>query len=259
MTPATTVLLTCLILAGNGPRPVMLKWGSDPARGLLINRTTGMRPFDPIDPARPTVVFVAGFNPAPRLVHFEMAIRLAESLSRRGTACNVLEWDWNAATCDSWNPRVNSINSVAQGRLLAESLMKAGVNPAQTQLIGHSAGGMVVTSAASVLATGWGQPVAQLTLLDPATFYHKVIFQQLRAGSLAPLVENYWTSSPSAYGNEVRLAGVRDYHVTGRSFYYGVVCPVRSDHVSIVTWYLTTIENPALGGGFNTNGWINRF
>ena len=258
MTSAITVFITSLLLIGaDGPRPVLLRWGSDPARGLLVNRTPGTRPFDPPDPSRATVVFIQGINPAPRLVHFEMATRLAESLAKRRTVCNVLEWDWNAATCDSLRPRVNSINSVEQGRLLANGLTKAGINPTRTHLIGHSAGAMVAASAANVFAVGWGRPIAQLTMLDPATFYHAVIFQQLQAGSLAPLVENYWTESPSAFGNEARLPGVRDYHVTGQSYYYGMIRPLRSDHVSIVSWYLGTIEHPGTTIGFNTNQWID--
>ena len=257
MTSALTVLLSSLLLmADREPRPVMIKFGSDPARGLLINRTVGTRPFDPFDRSRPTVVFVAGFNPAPRIVHFEMALRLAESLARRGTVCNVAEWDWNAATCDSWNPWVNSINSVAQGRRLAAALVQNGLELGRIHLIGHSAGGMVATSAAHALVTSQGRSVAQLTLLDPATFYHSVIFQQLQAGTLAPLVENYWTASPSAYGKEVRLAGVRDFHVTGHSYYYGVIRPIRSDHVSIVIWYLATVEHSEKTEGFNSNRWI---
>ena len=258
MTSALALILGATILAAPpAPRPALIVRGADPARGLLVNRTVGARPFDRPDPTRPSVVFVPGFNPAPRLVHFEMAARLGEALARRGVRCNVLEWDWNAATCDSLSPRVNSENSVAQGRLLADQLAHAGVDPGRTHLIGHSAGGMVVTSAAHVLATRHGRPVAQLTLLEPATYYHSVIFRQLQAGALAPLVENYWTASPSAFGNEVRLPGVRDYQVTARAYYFGVVCPIRSDHVSVVAWYLATIENRAEAGGFNTNLWID--
>ncbi len=258
MMPATALILVALI--GSNPsetRPALIVRGADPARGVLVNRTLGTRPFDPPDRSLATVVFIHGFNPAPRIVHFEMAIRFAEAMARRGTPCNVLEWDWNAATCDSLIPRVNSDKSVQQGEQLAGRLARVGIDLARTHLIGHSAGGMVATSAASVCAARWGRPVAQLTLLDPATYYHSVIFQKLQAGSLAPLVENYWTASPSAFGNEVHLPGVRDCHVTGRSPYFGVVCPIRSDHVSIVIWYLSTIENSTIPGGFNTNRWIN--
>ena len=258
MTPATALILSSVIaLSSSGARPALIVGGADPARGILVNRTPGTRPFDPPDRTLATVVFVHGFNPAPRLVHFEMAIRLAEAMARRGTRCNVLEWDWNAATCDSLIPRVNSDNSVKQGHRLADQLGRMGIDPARTHLIGHSAGGIVATAAAWVCATHWGRPVAQLTLLDPATYYHSVIFEQLQAGSLAPLVENYWTASPSAYGNEVRLPGVRDYHITGQSYYLGVFLPIRSDHVSIVIWYLATIEDRSRHGGFNTNPWID--
>ena len=257
MTPALTLILVAFATLGtDGPQPVMIVRGGDPARGILVNRTVGSRPFDPPDRSLPTVVFVHGFNPAPWIVHFEMATRLAESMARRGVVCNVLDWDWNAATCDSLRPSINCLKSVEQGRLLANQLIQGGIDPSRTHLIGHSAGGMVVTSAASVMAREWGRPVAQLTLLDPATFYHSVIFHQLRAGSLAPLVENYWTASPSAYGNEVRLPGVRDYHVPGRTYYFGVIYPTRSDHVSIVTWYLSTVDNPLVEGGFNSNRWL---
>ena len=251
------VLASVLALGADPPDPTLIRRGGDPARGLLVNRTPGFRPFDPPDPARPSVVFIHGFNPVPGMVHFEMATRLAESLARRGTVCNVLEWDWNAATFDSLRPRVNSDKSVEQGRILAQALQRSGIDPGRTHLIGQSAGGMVATSAAYVFAVHWGRPVAQITLLDPATYYHTVIFQQLRAGSLAPLVENYWTSSPSAFGREVRLPGVQDHHVDGRSFYLGVVNPARSDHLFVVNWYLTTVENRSTGQGFNTNRWID--
>ena len=257
MTPTLALILaSALAITPPPPRPALITRGADPARGLLVNRTVGTRPFDPPDPARATVVFVHGFNPAPQLVHFEMATRVGESLARRGVGCNVLDWDWNAATCDSLRPSVNSENSVAQGLLLADQLARAGLDPARTHLIGHSAGAIVATSAAHVFATRHGRPVAQLTLLDPATFYHTVIFQRLQAGALAPLVENYYTTSPSAYGREVRLPGVRDVHVVGQAYYAGVICPIRSDHVSLVAWYLTTIDDRAASGGFNTNAWI---
>lgn len=240
------VLIASLTVAGVGPPPVpIIRGGADPARGLLVNRTVGLRPFDPLDPTRHTLVLVPGFNPTPRLVHFEMAQRLADSLARRGSACNVAEWDWNAATFDHWNPRANARDAVAQGQRLAAALVQAGIDPARTHLIGHSAGGMVATSAARDTARVWGRPVAQLTLLEPATYYHRLIFQELQAGTLAPIVENYYTNSPSAFGGEVHQPGVRDYHVDGRAGLVGVVRPIRSDHLAVFHWYLATVENPA--------------
>ena len=256
MTPALALILTASLTLGAEPDGPLLRRGADPARGLLVNRAVGLRPFDPPDPALPTVVFVHGFNPAPRIVHFEMAARLGEALARRGARCNVLDWDWNAATADSPSFRANAHDAVAQGRLLAAAIARAGVDPGRTHLIGHSSGAMVATSAAHEFATRHGRPVAQLTLLEAATFYHALIFQELHAGSLAPVVENYWTAGPSAWGKAVNLPGVRSYHVDGRAQYWGVVRPARSDHVSIVAWYVRTVEEPASGIGFNTNGWI---
>ena len=259
MTSAISLILTTVLsLSTIGPRPVLIVRGSDSARGVLINRTPGFRPFDPPDRSRPTVVFIHGFNPAPLLVHFEMGLRFSESLARRGMVCNSMEWDWNAATCDSLIPRINSFNSVEQGRMLACQLNCVGIDPARVHLIGHSAGARVATSAASVVASEYGRPVAQLTLLDPATYYHSVIFKQLKAGSLAPLVENYWTSSPSGFGKEVHLSGVRDYQVNGRSYYIGVFLPIRSDHLFVVSWYLASIEDASTATGFNTNQWIGK-
>ncbi len=255
MTSALALLLTAAaVVASDGRRVPLVRRGGDPARGLLVNHTPGARPFDPPTPAWPTLVFIHGFNPAPRIVHFPMAQQLALSLARRGgPPCNVLAWDWNAATCDSLIPSVNSENAVRQGFLLAEALRRAGVDPSWTHLIGHSAGGMVATSAAWHCAYGIGRPVAQLTLLDPATYYHPVIFRRLNAGALAPLVENYWTWGPSAFGNEVALPGVRNIRVAGRAPISGVFLPLRSDHLSLVSWYLATVEDATRSQGFNTS------
>ena len=253
MISALAVLFTAAATISAGGRDAALvRMGGDPARGLLVNHSKGARPFDAPDPARPTVVFVHGLNPLPRLVHFTMAERVADSLARRGDAPrNVLGWDWNAATVEGLHPGANSEAAVAQGRCLALSLRRAGLDPSKVHLIGHSSGAMVATSAARVAARDFGRPVAQLTLLDPATYYHAIIFERLEAGSLAPIVENYWSPGPSAYGREVALPGVRNYRVDGPASYAGVLCPLRSDHLFIVRWYLDAIGRPDRPSGFN--------
>ena len=147
---------------------------------------------------------------------------------------------------------------MAQGRLLAAQLARAGLDPGRTHLIGHSAGGMVVTAAASICAAEWGRPVAQLTLLDPATYYHSVIFRRAPSGLAGPARGELLDGQPQRLWQRGPPPGVLDYHVTGRAFYLGVVFPTRSDHVSIVLWYLETIADPARPGGFNTNRWIER-
>jgi pimeloyl-ACP methyl ester carboxylesterase len=254
MFSAIAVLLTAAAtLTADKSQPVLLRKGGDPARGLLVNHSPGRRPFDSPDPRLPTVVFIHGITPTPRLVHFTMAERFAESLARRGGAqpFNVLGWDWNAATLESLRSAPNSEAAVRQGPALAWALWRAGIDPARTHLIGHSSGAMVATSAARTFVVSMGRPVAHLTLLEPATYYHAIIFERLGAGSLSPVVENYWASGPSAYGNEVALPGIRNYRVDGAGSYMGVVCPLQSDHIHIVRWYLDTIERPGLGHGFN--------
>ena len=256
MISALAVLITAAATISAGGRDaVLVRRGGDPARGLLVNHSKGARPFDAPDPSRPTVVFIHGLNPLPRLVHFTMAERVADSLARRGgEPFNVLAWDWNAATFESLHPGMNSEAAVRQGHSLASSLLRAGLEPSRVHLIGHSSGAMVATSAAWVFARSVGTRVGQLTLLDPATFHHAIIFQRLEAGSLASIVENYWSPGPSAYGSEVTLPGVRDYRVDGRASYAGVLCPLRSDHFFIVRWYLDTIERPGCQAGFNQSG-----
>ncbi len=253
MISAIAVLLTAAAtLADDGRQAVLLRKGGDPARGLLVNHSPGRRPFDPPDPRLPTVVFIHGINPLPRVVHFTMAERVAESLARRGgPPCNVLGWDWNAATVESLRASPNSEAAVRQGPSLAWALWTAGIDPARTHLIGHSSGGLVATSAARVFAREFGRPVAHLTLLEPAAYYHGIVFGRLEAGSLAPVVENYWAPGPSGYGREAAWPGVRNYRVDGPASYFGVLCPLQSDHLFIVRWYLETIERPGLASGFN--------
>jgi pimeloyl-ACP methyl ester carboxylesterase len=253
------VFTAAATVAAGGREAPLLRGGGDPARGLLVNHTSGLRPFDPPDPARPTVVFIHGFNPLPRVVHFEMSQRVAESFDRRGgPAFNVLAWDWNSSTFESLHPGVNSEAAIHQGHALALALWRAGIDPARTHLIGHSAGGIVATSAARSLARGMGRPAAQLTLLDPAAYYHSIVFERLEAGSLCPSVENYWSPGPSAYGKEVHSPGVRNYRVAPTASIAGVFRPLRSDHLSIVRWYLGTIERPERPWGFNTSSLLDQ-
>jgi pimeloyl-ACP methyl ester carboxylesterase len=241
-------------MAADGPGPSLIRRGGDPSRGLLVNRTVGSRPFDPPDPTRPTVVFIHGFNPLPRVVHFGMAEEFGRSIGRRcGPSTNVLAWDWNAATFESLNPRVNLEMAVRQGHALARALGGLGIDPARTHLVGHSAGSIVATSAARDCVIGQGRPVARLTLLEPAAYYHSLVFERMAAGSLSPWVENYWCPGPSAYGREASIPGVRNFRVDGPAPYAGILCPLRSDHIFIVQWYLGTVEDPRQAWGFNAS------
>jgi pimeloyl-ACP methyl ester carboxylesterase len=248
----SVVLLALSATAWGDDRPPFVRFGGDLARGVLVNLSAGAMPGDPPAPGRPTVVFIHGFNPAPRVVRFTMAEQLAEALVRRaGPAINVLGWNWNGATFVSLDPRANGDSAVAQGRSLAAALRGAGVVPWRLHLIGHSSGSIVAASAARELAAAAGRPVLQLTLLDPAAFYHSLLFERLAAGTTAQRVENYWSPDPGAYGRAVPHPNVWNHRVSGPRPYLGVVRPRRSSHLYIVSWYIATVEDPGPPHGFN--------
>lgn len=259
MSPFLGLLIAAMTVGGTGDRPTLLAGGGDLARGVLVNRTPGERPGGPVDPERPTIVFVHGFNPLPMVVHFEMAERLGEALGRRPGGCgfNVLDWDWNAATCAGLRVSSNIEAAVAQGPRLADALLRSGVEPGRLHLVGHSAGSLVATSAARSLAAR-GRPAAQLTLLEPAAFYHPALFERLAAGSAATRVENYWAAGPSGYGRDAVYPGVFNACVRGETPWLGLVVPTRSGHIDIVRWYVATAENPACRLGFNASVLLGR-
>lgn len=248
-------LLTALSLISGWPdRPALLQFGGDTTRGALVNLSAGARPFDPPDPGRPTVVFIHGMNLAPRLVHFTMAQRLAEAIaSRGGPPLNVFDWNWNGATFVGLTSDANESSAVEQGRILAATLWHAGIPPGWTHLVGHSSGSIVAASAARTLAQSSGQPIAQLTLLDAANFYHQLVFDVLAAGASARLVENHWAPGPSGYGGPVARPFVWNTRVDGPTPYLGTFHPFRSSHFHVVEWYVATAGNPSYPGGFNTS------
>jgi pimeloyl-ACP methyl ester carboxylesterase len=260
MTSLAALLLAATCLGFLGERADLLRCGGDLSEGVLIKRTPGAGPTDAIDPARPTVVFIHGYNPMPRTVHFEMAQRLSEAIGRRPGGCsfNVLDWSWNAATCAGLRVSTNTEAAIAQGPLLAGALLRAGIEPGRIHLIGHSAGSIVAASAAQSIARMRGVVVAQVTFLDPAAFYHAVLFERLAAGTAATKVENYWADGPSGYGQFAPYGGVTNACVQGSTPWLGVVMPLRSGHLDIVRWYVATAEHPGCPLGFNASVLLDR-
>jgi pimeloyl-ACP methyl ester carboxylesterase len=246
--------LTLSTVGGEGGRSTLIAAGGDLARGVLYNRTAG-QPLDaPPDPARPTFIFVHGFNPLPRTIHFEMAQRFGEAVGHRfgAGAVNVLDWDWNGATFAGIHYERNTEAAVQQGPMLADAIARAGLDPARVHLIGHSHGAIVVASAARTIA-GRGGLVAQVTLLEGAGFYHDILFERLGASSVASRVENYWSPGPSAYGQTANYPGVINVRVPPRNPLVGVVLPSHSGHVDMVRWYISTAADPCCPLGFNAS------
>jgi hypothetical protein len=239
------------VAGSDGWRPFWA-FGGDSAQGVLVNLAPGALPGDPAVVGRPTVVFIHGFNPLPRILHFTMYEQVAGAAARRGgPALNVFGWDWNGATCVSLAPRANGDAAVMQGRILAAALWRAGARPASTHLIGQSSGTIVAAAAAQTLAFEYGQPVAQLTLLDPAAGYHDVVFERLTAGSLARRVENYWSDDTGAYGREASYHGVENIRVNRPPRSGGLIPARRASHLYVVEWYISTIADTSNPIGFN--------
>jgi pimeloyl-ACP methyl ester carboxylesterase len=255
MATLAALLLVTASLGLLGERSDLIRCGGDLAEGVLINRTPGAGPASTIDSARPTLVFIHGFNPLPRHVHFEMAKRLSEALARRSGGCpvNLLEWDWNGRTFVGLRLSTNTEAAIRQGPRLASALIRSGVQPGRLHLIGHSAGSLVAASAARCLISWIGVPVAQLTVLEPAAYYHDALFNRLGAGSAARRVENYWAEGPSGFGQAAHYPGIFNACVRGRTPWLGVVAPMRSGHLDVVRWYVATAEQPDRPLGFNAS------
>lgn len=232
----------------------LMEAGGNPSRGVLVNLTVGATRVQPPDSARPTIVFVHGFNPVPGFLHFTMGDRLSEAVSRRfGAGFNVLAWDWNAATFVGLHPRRNEENCVQQGYALAGALQGAGLPVGRVHLIGHSSGCIVAAAAAQGLVNTGQGAVAQLTLLEPAEFYHDALFERLSPWAAAHVVENYWADGPSAFGKHAAYPGVQNWQVPTARPILGVVSPVHSSHLEVLRWYFLTVEDPNCPAGFNTS------
>lgn len=231
----TSWLMALAVLAPGQTDIRLAEWGHDPARGVLSGGA--------IDPARPTVVVVHGINPFDRLVHFTLAERYAETIGRRyGPGVNVVGWNWNGDTRGGLGVNADNRHAIGHGRSLAEALMRAGVDPIRLHLIGHSSGGLIVASAARTLVERTGRPVARLTLLDPASFHHRLIFGDLAVSTAALRVEHYWAPGPSGFGRPAPYRGVIDGRVDGPNRLRGLIRPLHSDHLHVVRWHLGVVS-----------------
>ncbi len=221
----------------------LIEFGPSLSHGVLVNHTLGAVPDVPIDSTRWTVVVVHGINPFSPIAHFTMAERYAEAIGRRfGSSINVLGWDWNAATLASVRPSVNDQVAVHQGFALAAAIQRAGIDPATIHLIGQSSGCVVAAAAARLLSAWCGRQVACLTLLDPISTQHRLIFVELSAGSTCRIVEHYWAPGPSGFGREAPYPGVRNTAVSGPNGLFGLLRPLHTDHLFLVRWHILQLE-----------------
>lgn len=213
--------------------------GASYARGVLVNVTGGTPHNAPIDPRRPTVVVAHGLNPFHPWLRFIPAEQYAAAVARQsGAGVNVLAWDWNAATFPGIRLSTLDRNAIDQGRLLAEALLRAGVDPGRLHLVGSSHGGLVVASAAYTLYGRSGRISQRLTLLDPIPSHHRILFEQLRAASVARQVDHVWAAGPSGFGREAAYPGVANRRLEPQTGVLGLVRPLRVDHLNTVRWFI---------------------
>ena len=182
------------------------------------------------DANRRSVVFVQGFKPFSKCVHFELGVAARQG-SFGGSDVNVWEWDWNQATMASLRPAVNVVNAQGQGESLATALVAAGLTPSGTELVGHSLGCIVVAAAARHWSETTGERVAVVTLLEPLRGNHGTIFDDERVADYADRVENRWSPGLSGFGAPASRAGVSDIRTPGRTPVRGLVLPHRMNHV----------------------------
>jgi hypothetical protein len=191
---------------------------------------------------QPAVVLVHGFNPYPRLMHFDLA-RAVQSC--RGNLCGpqIFAWDWNAATRPSLRPSVNTRNAEAQGVCLAAAMHDAGMRPQQTHLVAHSLGCVVAASAARYWANETGEQLAQFTLLEPLAGHHTLIFEDYAVTSTADYVENRWSAGLTGFGQPAATLGVHDLRVRNPAPHWTRVCPTRLNHVYVLRSYLRELRD----------------
>jgi hypothetical protein len=216
--------------------------GADPAAGILVNHTMGASPMTPADAGKPALVVAHGLNPFHPFAHFAVAERYGEiNGARYGNALNVLGWDWNGCTGSGLLRHERQDSPVAHGRRLAHALLAQGLDPARIHILGQSTGCVVAASAARQIACQTGQPIARLTLLDPLSADHVLIFGDLAVATAASRVEHYWVPGLSGFGKPAADPRVLNYQLNGPRGALGLVNPTRTDHLHAVRWHITHV------------------
>jgi pimeloyl-ACP methyl ester carboxylesterase len=244
-------IAACGLAVGCGLNTAVLQKGGNGRLGVLLNYSCGADVCDPIDPAKPTLVFTHGWNPLPNAIRTTFGQSAAAAIRGRcGNSYNLLSWDWNGVRVSPLNDEPLRVGR-EQGRMMAAALRARGIDPARTQIVGHSLGTIVAVQAA-VCLEDLGS-LAQLTLLDPPETYHEQIFYDLAPVCHAAVVENYWSPGVSGYGAHVNLAGVQNYIVRGSTPLRGMVDLSVSNHVYVMRWYYDTIRCPSMRYGFQNS------
>ncbi len=245
------LLLFSATSLGCGLNTAVLQKGANGRMGVLLNYSCGAHPCDPIDPAKPTIVFTHGWNPLPKHIRATFGVASARALKCRcGDSYNLLSWDWNGVKVSPFKNEPVLIGR-CQGKMMAAALRCRGIDPCRTQIVAHSLGTVAAAQAACCLSDLG--PMRQLTLLDPPEKMHDEIFCHLGATRHACVVENYWAPGISGHGGHVDRRGVRNYTVQGTAPVRGILDLSVSNHVHVMRWYYETIRCPSIPCGFQNS------
>ena len=249
------LLVICSLATGCGLNTAVLQRGGNGRQGVLLNYSCGAHPCDAIDPTKPTIVMVHGWNPLPNRIRTTFGCSGANAIKCRcGDSYNLLSWDWNGVRVSPFRNEPIRIGK-CQGRMMAAALRRRGIDPCRTQIIAHSLGTVAATQAA-VCLSDLG-PVRQLTMLDPPEMFHDEIFCCLGATRHACVVENYWSTGLSGFGAHVDCRGVCNYKLDGPAPIRGILDLSVSNHVYVMLWYYHTMRCPSMPCGFQNSCFLS--
>ncbi len=215
----------------------------------LTNYSAGAKASSPIDPQYPTVVITHGFNILPDRMTLTTPHAYAMKIRQlAGREVNVLGFQWNSSGQGSYDE--NTWNSVRAGQTLGAELIRRGVVPDDTVLIGHSMGSVVIASACQFMysQTG-GKRTRKLLMIDAPKRRLPVIVNELGAPRCAKYVENCWAGRISGFGAPIDHPSVWNIQAPYRRrvpLNAHPLNPGRNNHVDIIIWYYTNRLHKAL-------------
>ena len=222
------------------------------------------------DASRPTIVITHGWrdrisNTPDWLGSDNWTMRMAkqaEAIANQNV--NVLAWDWHAnanPAGDAWFgtlvqnlfTNVQMIKDAAEsagrgnteGGSLALELKTIGINPSQTQLIGHSNGGAVMGSAATTIYKLMNQKIQRLTTLDSPN----ITMLSVPVNATQYILHDY-ANEVEVYFSGDRLDLAFGAWVSGNNVFNGEVYPTGSplnpEHSVIPDWYTNLGETATI-------------
>lgn len=224
-----------------------------PSQSSEIHGLVNLIPENPFDPNKATIVITHGrtgateeekakINPDTKL--FEpMTTALEERFGEEGiSSYNIAAWKWEDEASSLVNTEKpyfvgpitlfttgNAVLNVAtgEGNDLAKELISKGLTK-EVHLIGHSAGGTLISQAAKKFEHDAGKPVGQLTFLDsPLVPYTNIT-------DTSEWADNY----PSSSGGEPRIRGAFDYDLRPLTSNF----PFPDQHGYAIDFYTKTID-----------------